>query len=324
MRVLVTGATGFAGSHLTDALLDEDGYEVVAVGRAASPPPNLAHCIDKIRYVRQDLEDTDGIRAVLDEHRPELVFHLAAQSFVPAYEIAWADAALRELNITLNLYESVAAGLAGCRFVLISSAQVYGATFNEADGPLDESATVRPLSIYGATKLTLEHFADVARSQYGLDAVILRPFNHIGPRQAPQFVCASLAMQIAEIEKGVREPIVNVGNLDAERDFTDVRDMVRAYILAARRCKPGVPCNVCSGEAVSIRAVLDMYMELSGVSAEIVSEPQRHGGTEFTRVWGDPEFFGKCTGWSSAYSLTQSLEDTLDYWRNRIEPKTGS
>jgi len=319
MRVLVTGAAGFAGSHLTDALLEEDGIEIVAVDCTESPPPNLAHCIDRIRYVRQDLEDMDGIRVVLVEHQPELVFHLAAQSFVPAYEGAWADAALRELNITLNLCESVSAGLGGSRFVMISSAQVYGATFNEADGPLDEGATVRPLSIYGATKLTLEHFADVARSQYGLDAVILRPFNHIGPRQAPQFVCSSLAMQIAEIEKGVREPVINIGNMDAERDFTDVRDMVQAYILAARHCEPGVPYNVCLGTAVSIRTVLDMYMELSGVSAEIVSEPQRHGGTELTRVWGNPGLFGKCTGWSPAYSLIQSLEDTLDYWRNRID-----
>jgi len=319
MRVLVTGATGFAGSHLTDALLEEDGIEIVAVDRTESPPPNLAHCIDRIRYIRQDLEDTDGIRAVLVEHRPEWVFHLAAQSFVPAYEGAWADAALRELNITLNLYESVAAKLAGCRFVMISSAQVYGTTFNEADGPLDESATVRPLGIYGATKLTLEHFADVVRSRYGLDAVILRPFNHIGSRQAPQFVCASLAMQIAEIEKGVREPVIDVGNLDAERDFTDVRDMVKAYILAARHCEPGVPYNICSGTAVNIRTVLQMYIELSGVSAEIVSEPRHRRGTELTRVWGDPGLFVKCTGWSPAYSLNQTIEDTLDYWRNRID-----
>ncbi len=319
MRVMITGAAGFAGSHLIDALLERSGTQVIAVDLLPSLPPNLAHCIDKIHYVRQDLEDTDGIRAVLVDHRPEWVFHLAAQSFVPAYEGAWVDAALRELNITLNLYESVSAGLAGCRFVLISSAQVYGATFNEADGPLDESATAAPLSIYGATKLTLEHFADVVRSQNGLDAVILRPFNHIGPRQASQFVCASLAMQIAEIEKGLREPIINIGNLDAERDFTDVRDMVRAYILAARHCEPGVPYNICSGTATSICTVLDTYIELSGVSAKIVSAPQRAGGTEITRVWGDPELFGKCTGWSPAYSMNQSLEDTLEYWRNRVD-----
>ena len=318
MQVLVTGATGFAGSHLTDALLEDGDIEIVAVGRTDSPPPNLAHCIDEIRYVQHDLADTAGFRALLADYRPELVFHLAAESFVPAYEGAWANAALRELDVTLNLLESVSTGQPGCRFVLISSAQVYGKTFDNTDGPLDESAAAEPLSVYGATKLTLEHFAEVARFQHGLDTVILRPFNHVGPRQTPQFVCASLAMQIAGIQKGVREPVIDVGNLDTERDFTDVRDMVRAYILAARHCEPGVPYNICSGTATSIRTVLDTYIELSGVNAEIVSAPQRAGGTEFTRVWGDPGRFGKCTGWSPAYSLNRTLEDTLEFWRDRI------
>jgi len=318
MRVLVTGAAGFAGSHLIDALLDRGDTDIYATDRVPSPPPNLAHCIDRIRYTEAELEETDTIGALLEAFRPERIFHLAGQAFVPAYEHAWSTAALDALGATLNFYEMCRTRVPESRVVLISSAEVYGRSFISADGPVDETAVAQPLNVYGGTKLSLEHFAGVVHSQHGMDMVILRPFNHIGPRQSPQFVCASFAKQIAQIESGAGEPVIHVGNLDSERDFTDVRDMVRAYILAAERCDPGVPYNICSGKAVSIRSVLETYLELTDVEFETVSETELQRTYEIRRVYGSSQRFRQCTGWVAAYTLEQTIKDTLEYWRGRV------
>jgi len=237
---------------------------------------------------------------------------------VPAYEHAWPEAALDAVGITLNLYESVRTQLPESKLVVISSAEVYGAAFNTTDGPLNETAIPMPVSVYGAAKLTMEHFAHAVNCRHGTQIVVLRPFNHIGPRQSADFVCASLAEQVARIEIGLQDSVIRAGNLDTERDFTDVRDMVRAYILAARYCMPNVPYNICTGRAVSIRALIDTYMELTDVNPRIVSDPELQRKVEIGRVHGDCTRFRECTGWVPTYTIEQSLKDILHYWRNRV------
>ncbi len=317
MRIMVTGGAGFAGSHLTELLVEDGTNEVMAVDRVEAPPENLVSCQSDIRYEQVDLDEMDSVDGLFASFAPELIYHLAAQAFVPAYEGAWEQAALGGLRTTLHIYEAITRYSPDARLVLVSSAEVYGTVFGEVSCPVDETAPTRPANVYGATKLALEHYASSVHAQKGLDVVILRPFNHIGPRQSPSFVCSSFAKQIAEIERGTRPPVIHVGNLDAERDFTDVRDMVKAYKLAAARCEPNDPYNICRGSTVSMRTILDMLIEMSGVEVDVAVDPARQRATDIMRVCGNGERFRQCTGWTPEYTLEKSIEDVFVYWRNR-------
>jgi GDP-4-dehydro-6-deoxy-D-mannose reductase len=304
---LITGANGFCGRHLAAHLLNS-GYRVAGFDLEAGPNPDLA-------LYRGDISDTVAVEAMLAEVRPEAIFHLAAllNPRLP-YDT------LHRVNArgTLNLLEAARAACPRATVLVTSSSAVYGSVKPE-DLPIAESQPFHPASIYAVTKIAQETLAYQQYAAHGLRVVRTRPFNLVGPGENPAFASSAFARQIAEIELGRRRPILVVGNLDSVRDFTDVRDAVRAYRLLTERGEAGGVFNVCSGRATPIRHVLEILLSLSavrGISVEI--DPARFQPADVPIQVGDPSRLQAVTGWSPAIALEQTLADVLDDWRNRV------
>jgi GDP-4-dehydro-6-deoxy-D-mannose reductase len=316
-KALITGIAGFAGGHLAWSLV-EAGWEVVGIERHGAVFDHPVFLLERVKVEECDILAARELGRVIGRFQPEAIFHLAGTTHIP---MAQSDPQLAfETNIkgSLNILDSTAENSPGARLVLISSAEVYGKVRPE-ELPLTEEHPLRPASIYGLTKLCAEETASYYSRVRGLDAVILRPFNHIGPGQRPRFVSASFALQIARIEKGLQPPVLEVGNLEPARDFTDVRDMVRAYRMAVDKCKTGAAYNVCSGRAYTIREILERLLNLSDCQIEVRSSEKRMRRTEIPIFRGDPASFSAATGWSPEYDIDQTLETILDYWRNRVK-----
>jgi GDP-4-dehydro-6-deoxy-D-mannose reductase len=291
--ILVTGAAGFAGSHLVDRLA-HGGRAVVAWRR---------------RDV--DLLDPAAVREAVARLRPEVVYHCAGAAHVGR---AWSQTETTlAINVrgTHHLLEALRLARVAARVVLPSSAMVY----RSADEPLTEDHPLVPESPYGVSKLAQELLGCRAMAD-GVEIVIARAFNHFGPRQDPSFVASSFARQIAEIEAGTREATLTVGNLDARRDLTDVRDTVRAYVMLAERGRPGRPYNVCSGRAVAVRELLDRLLARARVPIAVRVDPERYRPNDVPLLVGDPRRIAGEVGWHPEISLDQTLDDLLEYWRS--------
>ncbi len=308
MRVLVTGATGFAGRHLCRRLL-ECGHEVVGTALFEHELEGAPHPL-----VVCDVTDRSATDALLKQARPDAVVHLAAIAFVPDAETDPERAIRINVGGTADLLQATADHAPDATFLAISSAEVYGKV-TPADLPLRETQPLAPASVYALTKSAVETCAEIYAGL--LRVVVLRPFNHIGPGQSPSFVVSSFARQIAEIEAGRVEPVLRVGNLEARRDFTDVRDVAEAYRLAIEAAEPHTPYNVCSGQAVAIKDMLDMLLEMSEAEIRVEQDPARLRPSDVPVLQGSAEKFISATGWTRRFSLAQSLADTLAYWRSR-------
>lgn len=299
MRVLVTGGNGFVGGHLLQALRAQ-GDEVVSAGRS----PRGEH-------VALELHDASSVLDLVDRVRPELIFHLAAQAFVP--EALSDPLATYDTNVmgTARLIEAVRAvrerGGPNPRLVVASSAEVYGIRAPE-ESPLRESLAPRPANPYGASKAAAEAVVLGAVRAYGVDAVIFRGFNQIGPGQDERFVVQSFARQLAAIAAGA-EPVLHVGNLEAQRDFLDVRDAVRAFLLLAERGVPGEIYNVCSGRATAIARILSLLIEIAEVPVEVRSDPARMRPSDAPLIVGDPGKVRERCGWRPERELESTLRD---------------
>jgi GDP-4-dehydro-6-deoxy-D-mannose reductase len=315
MRILVTGVTGFAGGHLAEALL-AGGVEVVGLGRRAVWPPAWAHLVGRVELRACDLCAGPALEAVLREVRPERVFHVAGYAHVGRSfqepDQAWAG----NLTATRSLYDAVTRWGGRPRILFVGSGQVYG-DGDEAEQVRDETCELRPTSPYAASKAA----ADLMSYQYtrhpGLDIVRVRPFNHIGPRQSPQFAVASFAQQIVAIERGLRPPVLETGNLEPRRDLTDVRDMVAAYMLLMERGRTGEVYNVGSGQACPIRTVLERLLALAGADVEVRQQANRVRATDLAVIRADAGKVRGETGWAPRFTLDQTLADTLAYWRQQ-------
>jgi len=305
-RAFVTGAEGFAGSYLAERLLEE-GIQTTGTCR-----PGVDPLTDQIDLIPCDITNRAALEEALRTARPDVVFHLAAVSFVP--QSRQDPAAVVAINVggTVNLLDAVRRQAPQARVVFISSAEVYDPFQSDA---MSEDQAPAPASVYGATKAAGEGFVRAYGRTFGLDGVMLRPFNHIGPRQSADFVCSAFARQIAWIEAGRLEPILRVGNLEPRRDFTDVRDMVRAYWLAAQFCEAGVPYNVASGQAHPIREALEILVGLSQVPIEVQPDPARLRRGESSLRLGEASPFRRLTDWQPEIPFERSLADTLDWWR---------
>ena len=306
-EVLVTGAAGFAGSHLVDHLV-EGGANVVAWHRPGHPPAREPR---NTRWEAVDLLDADAVDRAIARLRPAAVYHCAGAAHVGrAWDLTESTLAsnVRGTHHVLRALEHVGAS---ARIMVPSSAMVYAS----ANEPLTEGHPLVPNGPYGLSKLAQEMLA--RRSNGPLGVTIARSFNHFGPRQDPQYVASGFARRIADIERGIWEPEISVGNLEARRDLTDVRDTVRAYALILQRGVPGRPYNVCSGRAITIRHLLDLLLARARVRVSVKVDPSRYRPNDTPLLVGDPARMRDELGWSAQIPLEQTLDDLLEYWRGR-------
>lgn len=318
MKVLITGITGFAGSHLADYCLEtkEKGLEVYGIIRWRSRTENIEHLGDKVRLLECDLRDATSTRDVIDEVRPDYIFHLAAQSFVPTSWRAPTESLVTNVIGQLNIFEAVRKINLKCRIQIACSSEEYGMVHDD-ELPITEDHPLRPLSPYGVSKVGQDMLGYQYFMSYKMDIVRTRAFNHTGPRRAPVFVVSDFAKQIADIEKGLRKPVLNVGNLESERDFSDVRDVARAYYLSLEKGKGGEVYNICSEKSWKIQDMLDQLLALTNVKIELKRDPSRLRPSDVPRLRGDCSKFKRDTGWAPSIPFERTLKDMLDYWRAR-------
>jgi GDP-4-dehydro-6-deoxy-D-mannose reductase len=322
MRALITGITGFAGSHLAEYLLAEQPeVEVFGIYRWRSRMDNVRHLLDRLTLLEADLRDYTSIAQALEESRPDFIFHLAAQSFVPSSWRAPAETLSTNVNGQTNLFEAVRALDLDPVVQIACSSEEYGMVLPD-EVPIRESNPLRPLSPYAVSKVAQDLLGYQYFQSYGLKAVRTRGFNHTGPRRGEVFVLSNFARQLAQIEAGLQEPVIRVGNLSAVRDFTDVRDTVRAYWLAVRRGRPGEVYNIASGTGVSMQEALDQLVDLSGADVRVEVDPERLRPSDVPRLIGDSSRFRKDTGWEPRIPFRQTLEDLLVFWREKLTQKS--
>ncbi|MBP1766689.1 MAG: NAD-dependent epimerase/dehydratase [Candidatus Aminicenantes bacterium] len=317
MRVLITGITGFAGSHLAEFLIaNHPDVKVFGIVRWRSRMENILPIRDNIELCEADLKDMVSLQACLAHVRPDRIFHLAAQSFVPT---SWkCPGETFAINATgqINLFESLLSLKQSPLVQVAGSSEEYGRVFPD-EIPMKETNPLRPLSPYAVSKVAQDLLGYQYFQSYGLPIVRTRGFNHTGPRRGEVFVTSSLAKQIAAIEKGVKEPVIQVGNLDAKRDFSDVRDIVEAYWLSLEKGEPGEVYNIGSGVSRPIREVLDILLSLSKVNVRVEVDPQRLRPSDVPILLADSSKFVARTGWKPRFSFRQTLSDLLDYWRRQ-------
>ncbi len=319
MKILITGITGFAGSHLADHLLaTEPEAEIAGIYRWRSRTENIEHLAGKVKLLECDIRDATATREVIESFRPDYVSHLAAQSFVPSSWLAPQETLSTNIIGQLNLFEAMRKSGHECRIQIAGSSEEYGMVHPD-EVPITEDQPLRPLSPYAVSKVAQDALAYQYFQSYGLPVIRTRGFNHTGPRRPSVFVCSDFARQVIEIEKGLRPARMAVGNLDAERDFTDVRDTVRAYWLVLNRGKAGEVYNVATGTSWSIRQVLDMLIEFAGVKVDVDTDEGRLRPSDVPRLQGDATRLREATGWRPEIPFEQTLRDLLDYWRARLE-----
>jgi len=316
MRVLITGITGFAGSHLADYCLERGGVEVHGTIRWRSRTENIEHLGDRITLHECDLRDASSTRDVVDSVAPDYIFHLAAQSFVPTSWRAPSESLTTNVLGQLNIFEAVRKTGAKCRIQLACSSEEYGMV-HENEVPITEDNPLRPLSPYAVSKVSQDLLGYQYFMSYGMDVVRTRGFNHTGPRRGPVFVCSDFAKQIVDIEQGRRKPFISVGNLEAKRDFTDVRDTVKAYYLALEKGKPGEVYNICQEKTWAIQEVLDLLLGMTDAKIEVKVDEARLRPSDVPILLGDCSRFRNDTGWKPTIPFEQTLGDIMDYWRGR-------
>lgn len=317
MRVLITGITGFAGSHLADYALQQDDVDVYGICRWRSPRENIEHLEGRFDLRECDLRDASSVRQLIGDVRPDWIFHLAAQSYVPTSWNAPAETLTTNILGQLNVFEALRATDTDARVQIAGSSEEYGLVHAE-ETPITEDNPLRPLSPYAVSKVAQDMLAYQYFRSYGTKTVRTRAFNHTGPRRGEVFVTSNFARQIVRIEAGQCEPVIRVGNLEAKRDFTDVRDVVRAYWLALEKGAPGDVYNICSGTAWRIREVLDLLLAQSEVEIDVQQDPDRLRPSDVELLLGDGRRFHDATGWRPEIAFEQTARDLLDYWRERV------
>jgi GDP-4-dehydro-6-deoxy-D-mannose reductase len=318
MRALITGITGFAGSHLAEHLLAEHpDVEVYGTYRWRSRMDNVEHLRDQIHLVETDLRDFSSVLAALERTRPDYVFHLAAQSFVPASWTAPNETLTTNITGQTNLFEAIRALRLDPVVQIACSSEQYGLVLPH-ETPIKETNPLRPLSSYAVSKVAQDLLGYQYFQSYGLKVIRTRGFNHTGPRRGQVFVTSNFASQVAAIELGMQEPVIRVGNLEAIRDFTDVRDMVRAYWLAVTRAKPGEVYNIATGQGIHIREMLDQLLALSTAKVTVEVDPERLRPSDVEILIGDSSKFRADTGWEPRIPFAQTLSDLLAFWRQTL------
>lgn len=311
MRALVTGATGFAGAHLMAALRGSEGVEAFGTSQSLQQGD---------RILRVDLTDPDAVVALLQDLRPETIYHLAAFASPALSHKQPVEAITSTLTMQINLYQACLSLGLKPRILLVSSGQIYGMTA-DSDLPLSEASPMGFSNPYSVAKAAQENLASMY-AKLGLESVIARPFNHIGPGQQPGYLVSDLSKQIAELERSDGGTL-RVGNLSSRRDFTDVRDIVRAYLLLAATGRAGEAYNVCTGKSRSGQEILELLLGLSHATIDLEEDPDRMRPADVPDLRGDARRIQADTGWQPQIPLEQTLADTLTYWREQTGRSVG-
>jgi GDP-4-dehydro-6-deoxy-D-mannose reductase len=317
MRLLITGITGFVGSHFAEFALAQ-GIEVYGSCRWRSKTENIDHLRSRIHLIESDLRDLSSVQNLLELSNPDFIVHLAAQSYVA---VSWHTPA-ETLNTNaisqVNLLEAIRTRRGTPpRFLVIGSSEEYGLVY-EDELPIRETNPLRPLSPYAVSKVTQDLMGYQYFKSYGLPIVRTRAFNHEGPRRGDVFVTSNFARQIAEIEAGHREPVLLVGNLRARRDYTDVRDIVRGYWRLLEDGEPGEVYNLCSGRAWAIQDILDFLLAQATVHPVVKEDPARFRPSDVPVLIGNASKVRTAVGWEPQIPFEQTLTDLLQFWRQRV------
>jgi GDP-4-dehydro-6-deoxy-D-mannose reductase len=317
MRVLITGITGFVGSHLAEYALAA-GAEVIGTVRARSRLDHIEAFRRRLHLVESDLRDASSVRSLVRDMRPDWIFHLAAQSYVPASFNAPSECVQTNIACQMNLLEALRMEALGPRFLAVGSSEEYGLV-EEHETPIVETHPLRPLSPYAVSKVAQDMLGYQYWRSYGIPIIRTRAFNHSGPRRGEVFATSNFARQVAEIEAGTRPPVIEVGNLDARRDFSDVRDIVRGYWSLLDRGQAGEVYNLCSGQAWAIGDVLQFLVAESKTS-DVTIRPRadRMRPSDVPLLVGDAGKILRTTGWKTEIRFEDTLRDLLDYWRQRV------
>jgi GDP-4-dehydro-6-deoxy-D-mannose reductase len=313
MRALVIGGGGFAGRHLIEKLLQNTGLDVFGTKLKGENTDEFFG----IDFSELNIIEPDAVLSVIDRIKPDFVYHLAAQS---SAALAWKlPKKTFDVNVggTLNILEALKKTAFKGRLLFIGSAEEYGKIIPECL-PISESCETQPTNIYALSKLTAERLCLLYKQVHSLDVICVRAFNHIGPFQGESFAASDFSKQLIEIEKRLKEPAVHVGNLEAVRDFTDVRDVVRAYMLLMEKGFSGEVYNVGGGTVCSVRKILELLIKLSGIKAEIIIDKSRLRPTDTPEYYADISKLVRHTGFSHEYALERTLKDVLDYWRKKV------
>jgi len=311
IKALIIGGAGFVGDYLINHLVDEMKWEVFVTKMSMETLNN-----DKAKIYNLDILDKVQIDEVLEKVRPDYIFHLAAQSSVA---LSWKNPGLTiDVNIkgSVNVMDAIRVLDYKPRMLFIGSGEEYGHIKPE-ESPIIEDNIVRPGNIYAANKVCKNMIGKIYSDAYDMDIMMVRAFNHIGPNQAPMFVVADFCKQVVEIERGEKEPIIYTGNLNAKRDFTDVRDVVRAYGLLIQKGKKGETYNIGSGNAIAIQEILDRILKLSKVEIKNEVDAAKIRPVDVPIIEANIAKVNESTGWKPIISLDTTLLETLEYWRKK-------
>ena len=344
MRVLITGITGMAGSFLAEYLAQHHpDVEVFGTFRWRSKLDNLQdlrnrgqiNILDEgqritdqaslrrvarrgqITVIDCELQDASAVRGVIRAVQPDRIFHLAAQSFVPTSWTAPAATLTNNIIPQVNLFEAVREARLDPVFHIAGSSEEYGLVYPD-EAPISETNPLRPLSPYAVSKVTQDTLAIQYFRSYGLRCIVTRGFNHTGPRRGQVFVESTFAKQIAQIEAGLQDPVLHCGDLDSKRDWTDVHDMVRAYWLATEHCTPGEVYNIGRGSCMRIGDMLDVLLSHTSTEISIEQDPTRLRPSDVRLLWANVDKFKQATGWEPVIPFERTMQDLLDYWRERV------
>ncbi|MCX5727106.1 MAG: GDP-mannose 4,6-dehydratase [Candidatus Saganbacteria bacterium] len=317
MKALITGINGFVGSHLAEHLLDE-GYSVSGTVLPGTTLENIKGIENKVDLIYSNICDFSSIREAISQSNPDQIYHLAAMASV-------ADSfrnpiSTFEVNVsgTINLLEAIRYHKLDPVILLVGSAEIYGVV-PEDKLPIREDYSLQPVNPYAVSKAAVDMMGFQYFKSYGMKIIRTRSFNHAGPRQLDGFVVPAFAKQIAEIEKGKQEPALKVGNLEAKRDFTDVRDVVRAYKLLVEKGRAGEAYNVCSGRVYSIRELLETLIRLSSKMIEIKLDKERSRPSDIKIIYGDNSKIKNKCNWQAITKMEDTLKNTLEWWREIIK-----
>ncbi|MFH0714652.1 MAG: GDP-mannose 4,6-dehydratase [Candidatus Diapherotrites archaeon] len=317
-RVLITGVTGFAGSHLAEFVLENGFGEVFGTVRGKTADlSNLSKVMDKVKLFECDLADPYAVQSIVSEIEPDRIFHIAGQAFVPSSWRSPYETYHTNLFGSMNVFEAARKCKTNPVIQIAGSSEQYGMVYPE-ETPISEDNPFRPLSPYAVSKCAMDLMGYQYFKTYGLKVIRTRAFNHEGPRRGEVYVTSNWCKQMALIEKGKQSPEVKVGNLESFRDFTDVRDMVRAYWLATEKGKPGEAYVIASGKKMQMKELLNLILSKSKVKAKVVQDPSRMRPSDVPLLVGDSTKFRSQTGWKPEIPFDQTMQDLLDFWRERV------